>query len=602
MFDGATMTKEGTKQVRQDKFVFTEATAEQNDFLSDWVIVDMAMPPAMEMKNSLSDEDDPNLVRIREKLDSIQESLNKEMPDIDTMPGKETHQKEIDETNIEIISKYNELVADCDKISEDPLVEDEIKERVEEIRKNVIEERDELENSVARYRRILSGAENKESVRKRTYLDALRFQRGEYYDLDEKDAEYETGGGGTSMLYIIKKKDEPKLYFKKDEKNPEDDLEVIASKCAAHYKLPKGLAEKISTFLAEDNAQQDRTTKYPLYYALVKDVVFELQNEEYATNSTDIKLNQSTKYKSVNALIRAYNTASSEHKLEIRNWIVEFGVKYNTKNVATNGAKVRPGNNINRRNVATSRMASLMGLNDLVAYSSVATIKQGGKIYSGSAMREAEDSIKKDSARYELNAMSMLMKLQVFDIICGQVDRKTDNYTRQKNGKGNVQTICAIDNDMAFGEISYLECPRQINALNYAMIPRELIKTIKELDLNKVKLAMMDLLTKDEIDALIKRILDMREDIDATEEDYQNLSKDERSILMNPGIGPAWAMLTYAVSDKKTVEDDTLMEQQRIPAKQLYRALLKSPVIKSVDMSQFQLLVNLHDYMYLLDD
>ena len=136
--------------------------------------------------------------------------------------------------------------------------------------------------------------------------------------------------------------------------------------------------------------------------------------------------------------------------------------------------------NLSKRNVATSRLAELLGLGDLVARSETATLVDAdGKSRSGNLMQTARgqevksfvvdqliDQYTEEMAHtdniftfhpFEANMddkvtpefMQSLMSLQVLDNLAAQIDRHASNYFAEiKDGKlGRVQ---GIDNDLSF--------------------------------------------------------------------------------------------------------------------------------------------------------
>lgn len=130
--------------------------------------------------------------------------------------------------------------------------------------------------------------------------------------------------------------------------------------------------------------------------------------------------------------------------------------------------------NMANRNVATSRVANLIGLGDLVAQSTLATVrdKATGQERKGSLMalakgNEMQSEVNKnirakmlrvnDVTAREKMAKEMiaptlqkeLSSLQVLDYLCGQGDRHRGNYfATQKDGK--YEHLQGIDNDLSF--------------------------------------------------------------------------------------------------------------------------------------------------------
>ena len=131
--------------------------------------------------------------------------------------------------------------------------------------------------------------------------------------------------------------------------------------------------------------------------------------------------------------------------------------------------------NMANRNVATSRVANLIGLGDLVAQSTLATVKDKttGQEREGSLMTLArgtemrgeinrkiqaqmfrvDDLAAREKMAKEKIAPSLqkeLSSLQVLDYLCGQGDRHRGNYFVTQDGKGNYEHLQGIDNDMSF--------------------------------------------------------------------------------------------------------------------------------------------------------
>lgn len=191
--------------------------------------------------------------------------------------------------------------------------------------------------------------------------------------------------------------------------------------------------------------------------------------------------------------------------------------------------------NMTRRNVATSRMADLVGLGHLVARSQTVDIldKKTGQTIRGNLMDEAkgvsydkvEDAFKKK--KVTSNFMRDITNLQVLDILCGQADRHNYNMLYQMDDGGNVTGIQGIDNDAAFGTntdaVSALKGyanrsdTRLFDAETYEMmIPfmdKKLADRIEAVEPQMVRYILNDLLKQEEIDAAVKRLEIMQKGI-----------------------------------------------------------------------------------------
>lgn len=131
--------------------------------------------------------------------------------------------------------------------------------------------------------------------------------------------------------------------------------------------------------------------------------------------------------------------------------------------------------NISKRNVATSVVAELLGIGDLVEQSKTVKVydKASGKTIRGNLMTKAKgiggddvtekektqvrnekDMFKREAKAENLFAPSIqkeLSSLQVLDYICGQGDRNNKNYFMEFNEEtGKYDHIHGIDNDQAF--------------------------------------------------------------------------------------------------------------------------------------------------------
>lgn len=197
------------------------------------------------------------------------------------------------------------------------------------------------------------------------------------------------------------------------------------------------------------------------------------------------------------------------------------------------------------RNVATSRLAYLLDMPDIVAASNVATVKRKGSedVCRGIAMAEAkgeklEEVLKnardnQQEVTYSPEAIRQLARLQMFDVLCCQIDRNVSNrfVTYEVVGKNVLITgVQGIDNDIAFGKMSYQELnekPDGVNMLpvfevdNMCTIPAldaKMVTNLSALEDELVTHAMSDLLSEAEIKALLDRIKGVKKTIECSME------------------------------------------------------------------------------------
>lgn len=146
---------------------------------------------------------------------------------------------------------------------------------------------------------------------------------------------------------------------------------------------------------------------------------------------------------------------------------------YMNNNIKSDALNTGDTVNLSKLNVASSRIANLLGQGHLIAQSELATMEDSnGTKINGILMQKAEGKSGTDAALEEREKsfraggeqavkdlkktltplfMKSLADLQVLDNIFGQVDRHSGNYmVQQKDGK--FTGLTAIDNDFAFGQ------------------------------------------------------------------------------------------------------------------------------------------------------
>lgn len=191
--------------------------------------------------------------------------------------------------------------------------------------------------------------------------------------------------------------------------------------------------------------------------------------------------------------------------------------------------------NTTRRNVATSRMAELLGLGHLVAKSQTAEIQDQatGKIIRGNLMDAAQGEefskvqntiVERNVNAFTSGAARDITNLQVLDMLCGQVDRHAKNMLYQTNAGGQITGIQGIDNDASFGtnvdSVSGKDANRKdARVFDFRdgeiemVLPymdKALADRIEQLDSSVLRYALSDLLKEAEIEAAVQRLENMK--------------------------------------------------------------------------------------------
>lgn len=228
-----------------------------------------------------------------------------------------------------------------------------------------------------------------------------------------------------------------------------------------------------------------------------------------------------------------------------------------TSGIADEGGKV----NMTKRNVATSRMAALLGLEHLVAKSETTEIldKATGQTIRGNLMEKAngamdgnafgvqfERALGKDKAVKVNNLVQRdLLNLQVLDVLCGQSDRHMGNImiqfdrkspiTKENPLKGDetVTGIMGFDNDAAFGTntdvVSRNAMGRKdrrvydpaTGEMTLPYMDKKLAERILELKPEVVRFALKGLITDAEIEAALKRLQLMQTAVTNTKKTHE---------------------------------------------------------------------------------
>ncbi len=370
----------------------------------------------------------------------------------------------------------------------------------------------------------------------RTWLSILSEVRTEDFNDGEEDVKVGVTGNTTSVVYVLEKGGK-KRFFKQNEKlitvpsvHPTLDKEIVVlNENKDEQSLRR--ARYINTMKSALHSQYPYE-QYAFNYVMnhrkeqTWDVILDTMfgpDEQYRAMMDEIKATKDKKYieGEIKYLGETLLKACRDYKLTV---------------ISQDDAGIEPGANISKRNVATSRMAKLLGLEDMVAKSSMANVTVKGKKMQGVAMEEAKGHTynqiyyqahakhkKSYGTQYTPTAFKQLLKLQVFDVICGQIDRNTTNYlceneVDKKKRTYNITSIKAIDNDTCFGTLSYkkitesekgvheLKGIENKGKLTIPYMDKALADSILAIEDEKIHYMFCDILNKNERTALIDRI------------------------------------------------------------------------------------------------
>lgn len=393
-------------------------------------------------------------------------------------------------------------------------------------------------------------ADQKQVGKKKTWLDVLSKVRTEEIENGKNGYEVEIGGEGSSKVYIIKK-DGKKRFFKENEKMP-------SSSFYEYFKDEKKM-------LSKNN--DEKSIRRKGYLDIIHKAMlmkYTTESEAYhkfagLTSNVDkfkerlIKvLSWDNKFKK---MIGEINEEDSKYVFDV---LIQGTRNMTLSNMCIDKAMIDKGAEISKRNVATSRMAKMLGLENLVTKSSLVNLKFNGKTMQGISMEEAEgeefqtirENAEKGKKRkvYTTECFRKLLNLQVFDIICGQVDRNATNYFGKVTQTDNktvmqVEDIKGIDNDTSFGNLAYKDVVKKGFGDLHALVSiesdgkltapymdEELANSILKLDAKIINYTMCDILSKNERNALIDRIEGLKKLINKTRAKEQRLRSKKKKV------------------------------------------------------------------------
>ena len=252
------------------------------------------------------------------------------------------------------------------------------------------------------------------------------------------------------------------------------------------------------------------------------------------------------------------------------NIIEEITQLYNFAQITNTSAKIKPGNEVSKRNVATSRLFSALGESDLIAKSRLAVLREKGKpdkkgIIMAKANGKAIEDLIKDlqninkqniTIKFSKNAQRKFVILQLGDYIAGQIDRNIKNYfvdyettEEDESAEVKIKSIQGIDNDMSFGNLkgenllnpnidpsihlrSFMhirtsEDGNQNQVLLLPYIDADFANALQNLNAHIIKYTFADLLDDEEMTSLLDRVQSINQAINEYYDDNHKLDKND---------------------------------------------------------------------------
>lgn len=374
---------------------------------------------------------------------------------------------------------------------------------------------------------------------------ALGIARRKKLTMKKADSEYQHVGGAASRLTVLEEGDlqdtDMSGFFK------EQDIFTF------HHNNKYGVLEQMEQarrFISISDALYEKARK-----AVVDKIpdTYESTADQYLTSMSNIiTLLEALPETSTDPVF--YDYIQLVGKMS-RSWDItkdHMNLKYNLN------IRLKEGDTLNltNRNVATSRVAEILGLGDLIAKSETVEMKEPGqkKGRIGNLMQKAQGrEAAKIAAEYQTktleqretasdpqsiknlmsqkitgNFQKQLVSLQVLDFITGQIDRHANNYLIQEDANTGMLTgLTGIDNDFSFGNTTVGErgiigtngrsVVNNDGKLSIPHMDKALAERVLALNKDQLTFLLADLLEPDAIQGACKR-LDILQQAIRTEE------------------------------------------------------------------------------------
>ncbi len=482
---------------------------------------------------------------IRHYMEGLNAILTNTMPPVPRKKAKAAEKKayedEIRMTGLGISKMYKGIIDSCNNALADASISEEDKKVIRNLLKGYDHDNMVLANSISQY---VNGQQGVENI---TWADAVASKSSTGFQLKSRGVE--RMGDGTSVVYKYTVKGETK-FFKESEiigKNTEETWNMVYSKKDQAWGYRTSFEEELKKLDEAVKAQFGETlsTVYNVKDDKSEDLYQILFRQFYAGREDNLikeARRVSKEIRDKNPLIAYLANIRLNHPAAsfIDKMADEFFKKYNSDKICVGSAKIDGGNKLSSRNAATSRMADLLGISDMVAHSETVEMKSGGRVIVGNVMDEAEgyESRRLSNDRlfkYTDKAVNKIAVMQLFDMICGQVDRNRNNFFVNLVGNYDIDTIKMIDNDLSFGKIKLKKgkhTPMRMMSLNNIVldaVPLEFVEAVKKLDTysaEDLKFFFGDILKDDEVEALKDRISDICNAINEREAEYSRMEKE----------------------------------------------------------------------------
>lgn len=235
-------------------------------------------------------------------------------------------------------------------------------------------------------------------------------------------------------------------------------------------------------------------------------------------------------------LVETYRLKREKENWDLETYLGELGkarlALMNEYNLGVDALGINPEDaRMSQRDIAMSRLDQLLGTHIIARAQFAIVHMEDGGTREGSIMAAAEGYSPKQVIDKETDLsgqerkqargeeigmgdpmlMQQLSRLQMIDLIAGQVDRNVGNYFIKRDENDNIVGITGIDNDMAFGTkiTDFSERVQEMVGVS-RYVDKEVAEAIIALDPTLVEAILSDLLPEDEIQTTLTRLQNLQ--------------------------------------------------------------------------------------------
>ncbi len=287
-------------------------------------------------------------------------------------------------------------------------------------------------------------------------------------------------------------------------------------------------------------------------------------------------------------------------------------------------AKIPPGSVLDVRNEATSVLADVFGISDMIMESRSVDVEVQGEKYRALRMQEVfgingysdmcDAKYLGKTIQMTPKALKQLQTMQVFDIICGQVDRNYNNYLLQTKEEGDkiiIQSITGIDNDLAFGLLTYNDItfkkdqfgnhhtPGWMKPIEdekgrtfLAGVDKQFADRVLELKPDMLKYILGPYISKEEIVACQERLKGVQQHLKTLISRDKKKKPEERFML---GTDAAWGERLKTLTSTEGMDDEAKKYQERYVKRLVDHSLIMDHLLNKT-MTEFPSFMAWHQY------